>query len=175
MKTMKTGTAIALGVLLGACAAPKSGESKSPAAEAAQGSYQYPQQNTPSAYPQQSAPGTFAPPPPPPGLPDTARPASPAEPTPANRSVAMSQASNDVETSQRELDVAGGDCRNACRALGSMDRATGRICGLAQSEDEQRRCSDAKTRVYSARDKVRNTCGTCPDVSVERSAPIPSR
>lgn len=103
-----------------------------------------------------TAPGTYAPPPP-------------------NRSIALSQASSDIEASQRELDVAGGDCRNACRALGSMDRAAGRLCGLAQSNDEQRRCSDAKTRVYSARDKVKNTCGSCPDVSVDRDAPIPSR
>ena len=94
---------------------------------------------------------------------------------PPTRSAALRQASSDIDASQRELDVAGGDCRNACRALGSMDRAAGRLCGLAQSSDEQRRCEDAKVRVYSARDKGRNTCGTCPDVSVERSAPVPSR
>ena len=113
-----------------------------------------------AAGPQPSQPGTasgsFAPPPP-------------------NRTIALSQASNDIESAQRELDVAGGDCRNACRALGSMDRAAGRLCGLAQSSDEQRRCGDAKTRVYSARAKVKNTCGSCPDVSVDRDAPIPSR
>jgi hypothetical protein len=86
----------------------------------------------------------------------------------------MTQASNDIEASQRELDVAGGDCRNACRALGSMDRAAGRLCGLAQSADEVRRCGDAKSRLYSARDKVRNTCGSCADTSVDRNAPVPS-
>jgi hypothetical protein len=96
-------------------------------------------------------------------------------PPPSNRAAALNQASTDIESSQRELDVAGGDCRNACRALGSMDRAAGRLCGLAQSNDELRRCGDAKVRVYSARDKVRNTCGSCPDVSVDRDAPIPSR
>ncbi len=98
-----------------------------------------------------------------------------AQPPPASRELSISQASNDVDVSQRELDVAGGDCRNACRALGSMDRAAGRICALAQAEDEIHRCEDAKTRVYSARDRVRGTCGSCPDVTVERSAPIPSR
>jgi hypothetical protein len=87
----------------------------------------------------------------------------------------MSQASSEIEASQRELDVAGGDCNNACRALGSMDRAAGRLCGLAQAEEEHRRCGDAKSRVQSARDKVRATCGACPDVSVDRNAPIPSR
>lgn len=114
--------------------------------------------------------------------PAPAPPSTPTSPTATaqgasqqTRTVAMSQASNEIEAAQRELDVAGGDCRNACRALGSMDRAAGRICSLASSNDEQRRCGDAKTRVYSARDKVKNTCGTCPDVSVDRSAPIPSR
>jgi type IV secretory pathway VirB10-like protein len=140
-----------------------------------------PAEAAPASYPQQQ-PGAYpaAPPaPPPPGAADSVVP--PAQPStapyasPPNRAVALSQASNDIEASQRELDVAGGDCRNACRALGSMDRAAGRICGLAQTNDEQRRCGDAKTRVYSARDKVRNTCGTCPDVSVDRDAPVPSR
>jgi hypothetical protein len=92
-----------------------------------------------------------------------------------NRALALAQASNEIETSQRELDVASGDCRNACRALGSMDRAAGRLCSLAQTNEEARRCDEAKLRVYAARDKVRNTCGSCPDVSVDRNAPIPSR
>lgn len=94
---------------------------------------------------------------------------------PPSRAAALSRAATEIDASQRELDVAGGDCRNACRALGSMDRAAGRLCALSQSNDEVRRCGDAKVRVYSARDKVRNTCGTCDDVSVERNAPIPSR
>jgi hypothetical protein len=113
-----------------------------------------------------------APPPPQPTTP--AQGAEPSGGAASTRSVALGQASRDVESAQRELDVSGGDCRNACRALGSMDRATGRLCGLAESPDEQRRCGDAKTRVYSARDKVRNTCGSCPDVSVDHDAPIPS-
>ena len=92
-----------------------------------------------------------------------------------DRSARLVQASREVDISQRELDLAGGDCQNACRALGSMDRATGHLCALAESNDEVRRCGDARTRLYSARDKVRTTCGSCPDVSVERSAPIPSR
>lgn len=85
------------------------------------------------------------------------------------------QASREIEAAQRELDVAAGDCRNACRALGSMDRATGRLCNLAQSTDDRHRCDDAKTRVQSARVRVKSTCGTCPDVSVDKNDPIPSR
>lgn len=127
-------------------------------------------------------PGAAPPPPAPSPATDAAGP-SPTQPgMPAashaplsSRTLALGQATNDIEASQRELDVAGGDCRNACRALGSMDRAAGRLCGLAQSDDEQRRCGDAKTRVHSARTKVKNTCGSCPDVTVDRDAPIPSR
>jgi hypothetical protein len=35
-----------------------------------------------------------------------------------------------------------------------MDTAAGRLCGLAQSPDENGRCGDANGRVYTARDKV---------------------
>lgn len=157
-----------LALLLVACAAErKSAPPSTPAADApasagyAQPGYPPPPPAAPNAQPGQA--------------PQTAPTNDFAPPPPQSRSVAMSQASNDVESSQRELDVAGGDCRNACRALGSMDRAAGRLCSLAQSNDESRRCTDAKTRVYSARDKVKNTCGSCPDTSVDRSAPIPSR
>ncbi|MDF2693919.1 MAG: hypothetical protein K0S65_2302 [Labilithrix sp.] len=170
LRTTVPATFFALGLV--ACAAGRKAESApaaSPASEPAQaGAAAYPQ-------PQSLQPGAPQPPPPPPDAPAQPTTAPGGFAQPPNRSVALSVATNDIEASQRELDVAGGDCRNACRALGSMDRAAGRICGLAQSNDEQRRCGDAKTRVYSARDKVRNTCGTCPDVSVDRNDPIPSR
>lgn len=167
----RTALTIIWSTLLGACAAgSRSGapaKSASPAAE------------PPASASGRAAPGdkfeestTAAPPPPPAAQPTT--PGQNAYAPRPDRAVAMSHASNEIEASQRELDVAGGDCRNACRALGSMDRAAGRLCGLAQSNDEQQRCGEAKTRVYGARDKVRNTCGSCPDVSVERNAPIPS-
>ncbi|MBX3261508.1 MAG: hypothetical protein KF782_17630 [Labilithrix sp.] len=165
-RTTRGLVAIALGAALVGCAASpkKSADSPArtpPADSPHQPGYPAPSPDAdaavaPNAAPPSPAPGQYAPPPP-------------------NRSLALGQASSEIEASQRELDVAGGDCRNACRALGSMDRAAGRLCGLAQSSDEQRRCGDAKVRVYSARDKVRNTCGTCPDVSVDRNDPVPSR
>src|SRR5688572_6869950 len=111
-----------------------------------------------------------------PSPPPPAPPASPQggfAPPPPSRGVA--QAQSDVESAQRELDVAAGDCKNACRALRSMDNAAGRLCGLAQSSDESRRCDDAKKKVYTARDRVKSTCGKCDDVTVDRNAPIPSR
>ncbi|MEA2751126.1 MAG: hypothetical protein QOI41_5269, partial [Myxococcales bacterium] len=96
--------------------------------------------------------------------------------SPGGRAAAIQSASRDVEASQRELDVAGSDCRNACRALGSMDRAAGRLCALSRGDGEPQRCDDAKKRVYSARDRVKTTCGTCADgTTVDRAAPIPSR
>ena len=157
-----------------ACAAESSKSApRSPAAESApSGNYAappgYPQ---PGGYPAQAQPG-MAPPPAPPPPPQPGVPAG----TPGTRSVALQNAANEVEASQRELDVAAGDCRNACRALGSMDRAAGEVCRLTQSEgSEGQRCDNAKKRVYSARDRVKTTCGTCPGgVSVDRADPIPS-
>ena len=162
-----------VGLLVASCAAQqKTSSAPAPAPEPAPAST--------------APPGAqFATPPPPPASPpsnatagdasSTTTPTAPGGGSAPNRGVAMAQASNDIDSAQRELDVAGGDCRNACRALGSMDRAAGRLCGLAQSPEESRRCESAKGRVYSARDKVRNTCGSCADTSVDRQAPIPSR
>lgn len=83
-------------------------------------------------------------------------------------------AARELDKSERELAVAAGDCTTACRALGSMDRAAGHLCSLHGSTDAPR-CTDAKTRVYSARAKVKSTCGSCPGgPSVESDAPIPS-
>jgi hypothetical protein len=56
-----------------------------------------------------------------------------------------------------------------------MDRAAGRLCALAEGDGEARRCTEARQRVYSARDRVKTTCGECPGgPSVDRAAPIPS-
>lgn len=168
-------TTMVLGCAVVACAAQDKRTAASPSAPAGEaGPAERARPSTGDA--SMSAPQAAPPPPPAPATEPPRQPTAGARATPGtSRTVALSQASTEIESSQRELDVAGGDCRNACRALGSMDRAAGRICGLAQTNDEQRRCGEAKTRVYSARDKVRSTCGTCPDVSVERDAPIPSR
>ena len=86
--------------------------------------------------------------------------------------------SSEIDAAQRELDDAGADCKNACRALGSMDRAAGRLCKLSQTAEDRARCDDAKVKVYKARDRVRAACTTCAEwggPSVERAAPIPSQ
>jgi hypothetical protein len=108
-------------------------------------------------------------PPPPPIAPGTAGGTNP------DRAIAIGKAGQELDNGQRELDVAAGDCRNACRALGSMDRAAGKLCELVAGSNDAPRCDDAKRRLYSARDKVRETCQRCPDgPSVDRNAPIPS-
>ncbi|MBX3231735.1 MAG: hypothetical protein KIT84_23085 [Labilithrix sp.] len=153
---MRRGAVVgALSFLLGACAANKPPPAAEPASPAMQApppmqAQPYAPRTSPQGYPQ---PG-YAPPP----------------PTTPSR-----QAGADFDKAQRELEVAAGDCTNACRALSSMDRAAGRICSLTSGSDEDaQRCNEAKARVYSARDKVKSTCGNCPDTSVERSAPVPS-
>ena len=107
-------------------------------------------------------------PPPPPGA-----PAGMAQP--GSRALVMRQAAIELDVAEREILVASGDCRSACRALGSMDRATGHLCELAVEPDDRDRCDDAKAKLLVARDRVRSTCGSCPGgASVERAAPIPS-
>ena len=136
-----------------------------------------PAPQSPASYPQSGAsPERQAQPGQPGGYPQTPQVA---EPPPTGgaptREATLGKARSDLDVAQRELDVAAGDCVAACRALGSMDRATGHLCGLAQDHDERSRCEDAKTKVRGARDKVRNTCGACPGgVTVDRNAPVPS-
>jgi hypothetical protein len=164
--------------LVVACAAPKTGAKSPRSAASATG---------PAA--ESDAPAGYAPPPPPSTSADASK-AAPARPdapggggapggsAATSRAAALRGASSDLEASQRELDVAAGDCRNACRALGSMDRSAGRICEIVRSEPDPRdlqRCDEAKERVYSARARVKSTCGGCPGgPSVERDAPVPS-
>ena len=120
-------------------------------------------------YPQQ-APGQ-APPPPSPAM----TPIAPLEGA-HQREAALRGARSEVERAQRELESGMGECSAACRALGSMERATGHLCALAAESEDRRRCEDAKTLVQRARDRVRAACGTCPNgPSIERSAPIPSQ
>jgi hypothetical protein len=167
--------AVAAGALALASGCAAARQAPSTAASSQQG---YGQAGYPPGGAAQSQPGYAPAPPPPPAPSAEAAPATPGTPgggATMDRSMALRAASSDVESSQRELDVAGSDCRNACRALGSMDRAAGRLCELSQGSDEGHRCSDAKQRVYSARDRVRTSCGSCPNgPSVERAAPIPS-
>ena len=168
-------------VVVAACARQKS-EPQSPASvgASAPAGDAAPAAGGAGGYPQQQyggQPGQPAPPPPSPTTAEApkAEPATPST-SPQSRSMALSKASNDIEAAQRELDVAGSSCQNACRALGSMDRAAGHLCQLTREDNTHDRCDDAKRRLFNARDKVRGSCGTCPDnqPATDRNAPVPS-
>jgi hypothetical protein len=78
------------------------------------------------------------------------------------RQVALRAARAEVELAARDLDAASSnDCSMACRALASLERATGHLCDLATEADDRRRCEDAKSKVLRARDKIKNACGVC--------------
>jgi hypothetical protein len=83
-----------------------------------------------------------------------------------------SGSSGDFERAARTIDAAPSDCRQACRALASMDRACGQLCEI----DSDQACGEDKERLRSARRRVRASCGSCPDgTSVEPDGPIPQR
>jgi hypothetical protein len=50
-------------------------------------------------------------------------------------------------------------CKLACRALGSMSRAAGRLCDLAGERED--RCVTARQRVSEARTRVTRACPAC--------------
>ncbi len=73
----------------------------------------------------------------------------------------------DVERAGQELESGLGDCAKACRALRSMERATVHLCDLATDLEDRRRCEDAKSRILKASDRIRSSCGVCPDGRVQ--------
>jgi hypothetical protein len=84
-------------------------------------------------------------------------------------------ARSELDLAEAQLKSSAGDCATACRALGSMERATAHLCALAGTGDDQRSCQDARSKVLAGRDKVRSSCGDCPGgPSLDRNAPIPS-
>jgi hypothetical protein len=74
--------------------------------------------------------------------------------------VDLPSAERAFDDAQKAFAAAGSDCVTLCKALQSMSRATERLCELAGEGD---RCSDARTKLESARAKVKATCGgQCP-------------
>jgi hypothetical protein len=109
------------------------------------------------------------PPPPPPGAP----PVSTEE---QGVGAALRASRSELSRAEAQLEASQSDCTSACRALASMERATGHLCDMASEHDDRRTCEDAKTKVLRARDRIRSSCGSCPDgPSLDRGAPIPSR
>jgi len=141
---------------------------------------------TPSAPPAAESKSREGVPPPPPPAPavvmpsTTAQTALPAALAPyaggsTSTTSAFRAAGSDLARALIELQASAGDCRTACRALGSMERATAHLCSLASSSDEQSSCQDARAKVLAGRDRVRTSCGECEGgPSLDRNAPIPS-
>jgi hypothetical protein len=77
------------------------------------------------------------------------------------RRVPMAEARSELARAEASLEASANDCAAACRALASMGRAVDHLCALVSSQDDQRRCDDAKRRMASARERVRQTCGAC--------------
>jgi hypothetical protein len=81
----------------------------------------------------------------------------------SNDKAVRARARSDLDRAERELEASTGDCAAACRALGSMERATTHLCEIAQSSAEDGpRCDDAQRKVRAAREHIRSTCGACP-------------
>jgi hypothetical protein len=112
-----------------------------------------------SAAPAPPAVSVMAPPPPPPPLIVERQPGG---------------AFADVVHAEQDLEASVGSCVAACRALGSMDSATGRLCRLAATNEEQRECAESKSKVIASRARVAASCGSCPGTSVDPNAPVPS-
>lgn len=72
---------------------------------------------------------------------------------------APDQPSMKEDRSDGAAPAAGDRCEIACRALGSMERATSHLCDLAGDGDD--RCSSAKERVASAKERVVAACPAC--------------
>jgi hypothetical protein len=84
--------------------------------------------------------------------------------SPETTNVRARAARADLDRAERELEASTGDCAAACRAHGSMERATRHLCDLvASSPEDAPRCDDAQRKVRAARDHVRSTCGVCPN------------
>jgi hypothetical protein len=92
--------------------------------------------------------------------PPAAEPAAPGgDKDDATRSV--EEASLELDRAASELSAAGTDCARVCKALGSMNRASERICALEPDASSSSRCRRAKERVAEAAVRVRRSC-TCP-------------
>ncbi len=117
-------------------------------------------------------PATIAPAPAPP---EAGRESAQPSDSSRRREAALRSARAEVNQAEKDLEASATDCVAACRALASMERATGHLCDLATLHDDRRFCEDAKTKVLAARDRIRSACGTCANgPTLEHSAPIPS-
>jgi len=75
--------------------------------------------------------------------------------------VRSGKAQASFDEAQNAFTAAGNDCAQLCKALSSMSRATERLCELSKESGDDKRCTDATTRLETARAKVKSSCGGC--------------
>jgi hypothetical protein len=75
----------------------------------------------------------------------------------------LDEAQRDFEQRWQSFQAAGNDCVTLCKALSSMKRAADHLCAMSDSggDADKKRCSDAKDKVATASNKVKETCGGC--------------
>jgi hypothetical protein len=73
---------------------------------------------------------------------------------------AMLAAQLSLEREALQLEAPMTSCDLACRALGSLERAARVVCDLDQETDHPR-CEQARSRLRTARARVRASCGQC--------------
>ena len=127
---------------------PVQSQPGAPAPEAEQGYGQQPSGGAaPSPAPTQPTDQRFAEP-----------PAEPIGPSDLPAEVALKEAQSDFDRAESELSSAGRDCALACKALGSMQRATERICSLSPETAADGRCRRARERLGAAQGRVQRGC-----------------
>jgi hypothetical protein len=85
--------------------------------------------------------------------PGTTTPGATGEPPPATVGAARSE----LAAREHDVEMAGGDCEKACKALASLERAANHLCALSEPDE----CADARARVDRARRAVTAQCGSC--------------
>ena len=67
------------------------------------------------------------------------------------------------DQSEAAFTASGTDCAQLCKALASMQRAADHLCDLTKdgADLEKQKCTDARVRVTSAKDRVAKVCGGC--------------
>lgn len=91
------------------------------------------------------------------GLVATLSSASLAQPAPAPSADGADAAALEQQLERDFEALSTGDCSVACRALGSMRRATARLCALEPGP----RCSAARAKLDDAQNRVRTACPEC--------------
>ena len=149
---------ILAGLLLAGCGGAAGGPPRAPGEKSVEpGAAPSPQQAPPAA----GQPG-YAPPPAATAAPTAPKFAEPPGeafgPERGDGSRALDQAVDDFDRAATELAAAASDCSRACKALGSMRRASDRICSLDPGKAAGGRCRRARERVTSAEARVRERC-----------------